>query len=150
MINIQMPVLEHGYTTLNGSGLSGFIRERLHRSFTAGIGFPKWNGRKMSNYFRAPQKHHFRNDIVIGVFSAMLLLAVAHLATQRPGFYSTGFPIDYSYDDCRVCGCNVSHIGSACRAYNPVLVLVDYLFFLGIALPMIVATDVGLRRILSK
>ena len=111
---------------------------------------PSGTGRQMSSYFRAPQKHHYRNDTIIPVLAVVLLLAIAHLATQRPGFYSTGFPIDYSYYDCRVCGCNVFHTGSACRAYNPVLVLFNYLFFLGLAIPVTVATDVGLRRILSK
>ncbi len=76
--------------------------------------------------------------MLLGAAVGLLLLGIAHQATRQPGLYSTGYPIDYSY---YVSGCALP--GSACRAYNPFLVGLDYLFYAGIAMIVITILDAG-------
>ncbi len=71
----------------------------------------------------------------------LVFLGISHLATRQPGLYSTGFPIPYSY---YVMGCALP--GSACRAYDSVLVVLDYSFWLAIAAMIVLAMEEVTRR----
>ena len=81
-------------------------------------------------------------DLLIAAVMGLVLLGISHLATRQPGLYSAGFPIPYSY---YVSGCTLP--GSACRAYDPLLVVLDYFFWLAIATIVILAIDKNWYRV---
>ncbi len=83
-------------------------------------------------------------DLLIAAVMGLVLLGISHLPTRQLGLYSAGFPIPYSY---YVSGCTLPR--SACRAYDPLLVVLDYFFWLAIATVVIVENQLRSSSILA-
>ena len=78
-------------------------------------------------------------DLVIAPLPALVFLGISHLATRKPWGVSTGFPLDYSHYNL---GCSTLNSFNGCGySYDPVLVGLDFLFWLAIAFALTLVLD---------
>ncbi len=94
-------------------------------------------------------------DLFSAIVLGLILLGISHAATRNPWGASTGYPLPYSYANLP---CTTPNPYNGCGySYNPLLVGLDYLFWLAVALALVGTFDtvwphigMGLRRKMEK
>src|SRR6266487_3247428 len=87
-------------------------------------------------------------SVVLSVLLGFFLLLISASATRQPWGASDGFPLRYSYPNLP---CTRPNPFNGCGySYNPVLVGLDFLFWLAIAAAAVSAIDLAWTRVFSR
>jgi len=87
-------------------------------------------------------------SIVLSLLLGFFLLLISASATREPWGASDGFPLRYSYPNLP---CTLPNAFNGCGySYNPVMVGLDFLFWIAIAAVAVSAMDQAWNLVLSR
>ena len=87
--------------------------------------------------------------LAFSLLLSLLFLGIRRFSHKNPWGTSIGFPFTYSFPNPPTCG-NINPFNGCGYSYDPMLIGLDYLFWIAVALVSVLALDIAWTRLSKK